>query len=284
MKIAVSGATGFIGQHVVNELEKQGITPLLLVRPSSLAQVSNSKHSVISLDIENLPSENLFEKIGKPVALIHCAWAGLPNYQSLHHFEKELPLQYKFITRLINDGLRNITITGTCFEYGFYSGALNESLTSRPNNPYGFAKNSLLQQLNYFQKTNPFQLTWARLFYIYGKNQSQSALFSQLKKAIENNEPIFNMSGGEQLRDYLPASEVAKYLVSLTMSGKNNNIVNICSGSPISIRKLVEDWIIENNWSIKLNLGYYPYPDYEPMAFWGDREKLDMCLDLIERR
>jgi hypothetical protein len=26
----------------------------------------------------------------------------------------------------------------------------------------------------------------------------------------------------------------------------------------------------ENNWEIELNLGHYPYPDYEPMAFWGD--------------
>ena len=31
---------------------------------------------------------------------------------------------------------------------------------------------------------------------------------------------------------------------------------------------------------MKLNLGYYPYPTYEPMAFWGDNTK----LDLIKKR
>ena len=40
------------------------------------------------------------------------------------------------------------------------------------------------------------------------------------------------------------------------------------------------DRIVENNWNIKLNLGYYPYLDYEPMAFWGDRKKLDYCLGI----
>jgi hypothetical protein len=40
----------------------------------------------------------------------------------------------------------------------------------------------------------------------------------------------------------------------------------------------VERWIAENGWSIELNRGHYPYPDYEPMAFWGDRRKLDRCL------
>lgn len=282
MKIAVSGATGFIGQHVVTELEKQGVTPLLLARPSSLVRLSNSKHPIFVLDIENLPDENLYEKMGKPDGFIHCAWSGLPNYQSLHHIEKELPIQYRFITRLIHDGLKNITITGTCFEYGPYSGALHESLIPTPNNPYGFAKSSLLQQLCYFQKSNPFLLTWARLFYIYGEHQSQNALFSQLKKSIQNNEPLFNMSDGEQLRDYLHISDVAKYLVSLTLIRNNNGVVNICSGTPTSIRKLVENWISDNHWNIKLNLGYYPYPDYEPMAFWGDRKKLDMYLDLYE--
>jgi dTDP-6-deoxy-L-talose 4-dehydrogenase (NAD+) len=54
----------------------------------------------------------------------------------------------------------------------------------------------------------------------------------------------------------------------------------VCSGEPISVRKLVEGWIKDNGWSIGLDLGHYPYPDYEPMAFWGDRQKLDRCLDV----
>jgi dTDP-6-deoxy-L-talose 4-dehydrogenase (NAD+) len=86
------------------------------------------------------------------------------------------------------------------------------------------------------------------------------------------------MSGGEQLRDYLPAAEVARHLVSLAIGGKDPGIVNICSGKPVSIRSLVEGWIAENGWSIDLNRGLYPYPDYEPMAFWGDRQKMDRCL------
>ncbi|MEE8617691.1 MAG: hypothetical protein V3S86_00280 [Nitrosomonadaceae bacterium] len=50
---------------------------------------------------------------------------------------------------------------------------------------------------------------------------------------------------------------------------------NIYSGEPVSVRKLVERWLHENNWKIELNLGHYPYPDYEPMAFWGDSSRID---------
>ena len=82
------------------------------------------------------------------------------------------------------------------------------------------------------------------------------------------------MSGGEQLRDYLPVAEVARHLVSLRLMDRAAGIVNVCSGTPISVRSLVGGWIEENGWSIRLNLGRYPYPDHEPMAFWGDATKL----------
>jgi len=36
--------------------------------------------------------------------------------------------------------------------------------------------------------------------------------------------------------------------------------------------------IAERQADIQLNLGYYPYPDYEPMAFWGNRKRLDHLM------
>ncbi|HOP41549.1 MAG TPA: hypothetical protein PLI53_10955, partial [Geobacteraceae bacterium] len=58
-----------------------------------------------------------------------------------------------------------------------------------------------------------------------------------------------------------------------------HGIVNACSGNPVSVRRLVEERITARGSSIRLNLGYYPYPDYEPMAFWGDTRKLSRLLD-----
>ena len=85
--------------------------------------------------------------------------------------------------------------------------------------------------------------------------------------------------GGEQLRDYLPISEVARLIVELALRRLNAGVVNVCSGQPISVRALVEGWIKENGWDIQLNLGRYPYPDYEPMVFWGTRSKLDKLME-----
>ena len=89
-----------------------------------------------------------------------------------------------------------------------------------------------------------------------------------MKHNFINGEEYFNMSGGEQIRDYLDVKEVVQLILNASIK-KPNGVYNICSGNPISIKQLVENYLTTNNKKIKLNLGFYSYPDYEPMNFWG---------------
>lgn len=277
MKVAVTGATGFVGRHVLAELETRSIESIALLRPSAAKALEYSTCSIVQFDLHSAPP-NAFELMGCPDVVIHLAWSGLPNYKSLHHFEQELPAQYRFLKNLIESGLQTLVVAGTCAEYGMQPGMLSEDISGRPSNSYGFAKDTLRRQLEYLKAVHPFQLTWTRLFYLYGEGQTASALLPQLRKAVERDDQVFNMSGGEQCRDYLSVVEVARHIVSLALAEKDIGVVNVCSGIPISVRELVEGWIKENGWSIRLNLGHYPYPDYEPMVFWGDPQKLSSLI------
>lgn len=280
MKVAVTGATGFIGRHVLAELARHPVEVVAVVRKLATSNSDAIDVDTVQLGMEDSPGK-AFDLLGKPDALIHLAWGGLPNYRSLHHFEQELPMQYQFLSGLVRSGLSGVVVAGTCFEYGMQSGELSETMDTYPDNPYALAKDTFRRQLEYLRNSQPFALTWARLFYLYGDGQAESSLLPQLKMAVEQAHEIFNMSGGEQLRDYLSVTDVAKNLVALALNRADIGVVNISSGKPISVRKLVEGWIDENNWNINLNLGYYPYPDYEPLAFWGDRRKLDNFLASI---
>ena len=145
------------------------------------------------------------------------------------------------------------------------------------------AKDALRRQLEFLRTIHPFALAWARLFYIYGDGQSSNSLYSQLQAAVMRGDAVFNMSGGEQLRDYLPVHKVAHFIVELALRCYDNTIVNVCAGQPISVRRLVERWIQQNNWKIAPNFDYYPYPDYESMAFWGDSSKLETFFTVSSR-
>lgn len=274
MKIAVTGANGFIGRHVLAELLKHEVEIIAITRSSIRpAWLNRSIHNV-GIDISRF-SQDCYEQIGRPEILIHLAWEGLPNYKSSYHLKTELPKQLNFLKAIIKSGLSSLFVTGTCFEYGIQSGSLSEEIQVKPNNPYGYAKNELREQLETLKSDNLFSLTWARLFYMYGQGQAGTSLYTKLKEAVTRGDKVFNMSGGEQLRDYLSVEEVARQIVRLAMMKRDLGIVNVCSGKPISVRKLVERWLSENNWDIELNFGHYPYPDYEPMEFWGDSSRID---------
>ena len=272
LKIAVVGATGFIGRHVVTELLKYDVDIVATYYSSKSKLIYPSNVYWLHFDIMK-SSDNVFSELGEPDVLIHLAWSGLPNYNSPHHYEVELFNQYVFLKKMVLGGLKSVVITGTCFEYGMQSGPLSADMETEPNNSYGFAKDVLRKQLEYLQLKYEFKITWARLFYMYGEGQSEASLLPQLRKAVKERRNSFKMSGGEQLRDYLPVTEVAKQLVLLAQQPKNIGVVNVCAGEPKSVRCLVEQWIEENNWNIELELGYYAYPDYEPMAFWGVTNK-----------
>jgi nucleoside-diphosphate-sugar epimerase len=279
MKILVTGASGFIGNYVVAELLKHGHTVIATSRDQDKAAKFGwfSQVQYISCDL-NVVQENLFQLFHQPDLLIHLAWEGLPNYKDLFHLEKNLFFNYRFLKNMIENGLKHLIVTGTCFEYGMQSGALSEGMETKPDNPYGLAKDTLRKFLEQLQKKIDFEFKWVRLFYIYGKGQSPNSILSQLDRALENGETIFNISGGEQLRDYLPIEKVAEYIVKIAIQEKVYGIINCCSGIAISIRKFVEDYLKKKQKNIHLNLGYYPYPDYEPMAFWGDSRKLKSIL------
>jgi dTDP-6-deoxy-L-talose 4-dehydrogenase (NAD+) len=197
---------------------------------------------------------------------------------SLDHFEVHLRQQYEFIKALIVAGLPRVVCAGTCLEYGNHSGQLNEVLDTRPITPYGFAKDALRRQLQFLAREMPFELTWARLFYMYGDGQPTTSLYPQLKAALSNGDSSFAMSSGEQLRDYLPVESVSKLLVALALCGMHAEIVNVCSGTPISVRSLVEKWLRESERKIELHFGKFDLPAYEPLAFWGSNALLRSVL------
>ncbi len=274
MRIAVTGASGFVGRHLVARLLEGGHELTAIGRNKSRMEQLPSFHSVrfVESDIRSAAS-CIHDTLGANDVLVHLAWDGLPNYKGLFHFEKNLPEAYDFVKSAVLAGYKRIVVVGTCFEYGMVEGCLSEDSLTCPANPYGIAKDTLRKYLQLLQLETPFELSWCRLFYMYGPGQNPKSLFSQLEAAIARKDARFPMSGGEQLRDFLPVAEVADRLRTVIEHPSADGVFNICSGKPVSIRSLVEKRIQELGAKIELDLGVYPYPTYEPFAFWGNPNK-----------
>ena len=275
MKVLVTGATGFIGNHTVLALTSRGheVVAVARQRPHHDKVPWLDKVEFIECDLHT-PGIKPAYVLGVPDVMVHLAWSGLSDFKADLHIEHNLPADIYLLTSMLGAGLRHLLVAGTCFEYGLQEGCLDEQAEAKPNIPYAVAKHLL--RLGLEKHISPQSvLQWARIFYVYGPSQAPHTLMSQLDTAIDNGEAVFNMSGGEQERDYLPVQEVARRIVALVEHPEVCGIINCCSGKPVTIRSLVEERLRERSATINLNLGHYPYSPDEPMSFWGNSSKID---------
>ena len=274
MKVLLTGHSGFIGQNLLKYLLKKKIN-LFVTKHNNIKVFGKKNINIIDLN-NGLNQKNYLTDFD---LVIHAAWSSLENYNSTNHIKKILPENIKFLKKLIYLGAKNLVVLGTCFELGDCLGEVKETQIMKPNTQYGKAKKKLYDKLISLQKKNNFNLTWMRIFYIYGSNQRNKSIFSQLKNfnTIQSGK-FFALTEGKQLRDYMHVSTLAKKIIDVSLLNKNFGIVNVCSGNPISVKNLVLKWKSKFKWKIKFKFGGKNLKKYEPNSFWGSTLKLKTIL------
>jgi len=274
MKVLLTGHSGFIGQNLLKYLLKKKIN--LFVTKHNNIKIFGKKNINI-IDLNNRLNQKKY--LTDFDLVIHAAWSSLENYNSTNHLKKILPENIKFLKKLIYLGAKNLVVLGTCFELGDCFGEVKETQIMKPNTQYGKAKKLLYDKLISLQKKKFFNLTWIRIFYIYGSGQRNKSIFSQLKNfnAMQSGK-VFELTEGKQLRDYMHVSTLAKKIIDLSFLNKDFGIINVCSGKPISVKNLVLKWKNKFRWKIKLKFGGKSLKKYEPNSFWGSTLKLKTIL------
>ena len=278
MKVLVTGATGGLGAIIVENLLGRGHQVIATSRDEEKAKKCDFFDKVIykpyTIELDN--KIDLYAYFDKPDAIVHCAWdkLGAAEYKNPMHTQVLLPQHINFLENLIKNGLKDITVVGTCYEYGLTEGELQENMPAQPTVEYSISKHLLCQHLLKLQTSQAFSLKWMRVFYVFGEVKGRKNLYTLLEEAVKRGDKEFNMSGGKQVRDFLTSQEIADLIVRASLQKEVEGVINCCSGKPVVLNDLIEDYLTKNKASIQLNRGFYPYPDYEPMNTWGSITKL----------
>ena len=213
MKIAVTGARGFVGRHVLAELARRDVDVVAsyrpLVRPNGPAM---ARLQWVSLDLASPPEDCLHgpASSGRALASRLGRFAQLSVVVSCRR--RDAASFHLSRERRAQRAVRRSSSQEPASNTDCSPGLLLRVPTPVQPRPTGIAKDTLRRRLQTLQAECSFSLTWARLFYMYGDDQPATSLWPSLKAAALAGRSEFPMSGGEQLRDYLPVEEVARSL------------------------------------------------------------------------
>ena len=275
-KVAIIGGSSFIGQNLIQCLLKKKYNKIVATYTNNLL-ITKKINKVLwkKLDIKK-SKKNYFKYLKSPDILINCAWPDIPNYNSKNHY-KTFHYQKKFNYNLIENGLKNLIILGTCYEYGKKNGCLKENDQALPLTPYAISKKKLLNSLMLLKKKNNFKFTWLRPFFIFGNNRKRKTLYSIIINNKINELSKLSLNGNLK-RDFVSINFLNRVILKILKLDKDIGVLNVCTGQSISIKSFILKHL-KNKKHIKLiNLNGNNSNDFEPKFFWGDNTKLKKII------
>lgn len=253
-KIFITGATGFIGQHLVRQLAAEGYSVGALVRSPSNSRIAGCTGGVsfYSGDLRNYAEISSAFSQFKPDVVIH-----LVTYYAVMHRSDEigvmLDTNVKGTINLLEaakeSSVKLFINTSTCAVYEQKQRLLSERDVVKPQNLYAMTKLHAEEACGYYADAFSLPCVTLRLFPPYGPGDHERRLIPYVIGSILNNTPP-NLTTGKQEWDFVYVEDIVRaYLAVLKASpfSDPHPVFNIGTGKPVSVRAMVE--------KIRSNLG-----------------------------
>lgn len=276
MRILITGASGYIGRHVVKECLDHGHE--VIACDIDFKDI-DERAKYIKCDIfEKSGDTDIYNELGAPDVLIHLAWKNGFNHNSYDHIDY-LPSHVRFIKNMVSGGLNYLSVMGSMHEIGYWEGEINDDTPCNPKSMYGVAKNALRQILFSSLDLKKVSFHWLRAFYIVGDDINNKSIFSKLMQAANRGDKEFPFTSGKNKYDFIDIYLLAKMIYFASIQGDVNGIINICSGYPVSLSEKVSEFINKNSLNIKLNYGQFPDRPYDSPIIYGSAKKISKIME-----
>jgi len=273
-RILVTGGNGYLGRHLVERLKNEGAQVFIMDK------FGEASANTFILDITNLESvQTAITKI-QPDIIFHLA-ASLNRERSFDRFEETNQVNFvgtqNLLFALQNTDYQNFIFTSTSEVYGSNIAPFVETQLADAASPYSLTKVFAENFIHTYSKTYGKGFTTLRLFNFFGRNMSPKFFIPQMISTLRKNE-TFEMTEGEQKRDFLYLDDVILAMILAARHPATNEIFNVCSGKAISLKELVLEIKEKLNSQSKIIFGALPYRDHEVWNMVGDNTKIQQKL------
>ena len=249
VKILITGATGFIGSHLLERLAGEGHDIIVLKRSTSdTRRIGHLLNRIKCFDIDNGDLKTILEG-ERPELIVHLATNYGRKGETIREIvESNVEVPSVLVATAMDNGLKGFINTDTTAPdaYSFYAST----------------KKAFLPLLNYFHKGKGLKVISIKLGYVYGPKDDDSKFIPRLIKGILAGETV-DASPGMQKRDFVFVEDVVDaYLGAISLMERMDEgfvSVEIGSGESTTLREFAG--IVEELASRKadVNWGALPY-------------------------
>ncbi len=231
-RVLVTGATGFVGQHLCRELAAQGAITLGLSRSASRDTLPNGVIP-IAADVTRRDEMIAALKEARPSHVVHLAAVGAT--EPFLPIEEANRVNFTGTVHVLEAsqavGIKRFLHVGTAYEHS--------ATLQQPPNPYVASKVAAWSFWRTFIQQHELDAVAVRLYYVYGPHQIRGLIPAAVRAAQRHER--FEMTPGEQWRDFVYVSDVIDAILgALTAPHVCGRTYDIGTGVGLQVKTAVQ--------------------------------------------
>ena len=245
-KILITGATGFIGSHLIPELSQNH--KIVGISKNKIKSFKNFTSSSLDITKSNLRIKNDYSDIIHMAAYSDVAYCNL-NPVKCYEFNVKSTQKMLEIARKKDS---NFIFLSSSHVYGnsIRQPILENSLCN-PSTHYASSKRMSEILCETYAKTYGLDIKIARLFSVYGPKSPKSNLIFNIVDQMINNSKI-TLGNTYPKRDFIFISDVIMGLTKILNSKKKGfQVYNLGSGKSVSVENIVKNCLTISNKKLK---------------------------------
>ncbi len=270
-RVLLTGASGYIGRHMLDDLVTRGYEVHAVSRQDQNAHDDITWHAVDLLDAAAVSA--LLENIAAS-HLMHLAWITTPGaYWESPENNEWLRASQHLLSEFVRHGGTRAVLAGTCAEYDWSDGHCVENVTPlRAKSLYAKTKLAFRDAANDLASNSELQVAWARVFFSFGPHERRERLVPAVINDLLSSQRA-KCSDGSLIRDFMYVPDVAGAMVA-TLDSEFEGDINIATGHDMTLQELVDRIAVRLDAADRVDFGHYPRRRDDPTRITADVSQL----------
>lgn len=247
MRIFVTGGTGFVGSHFLQQALAAGHEVVAQRRPGSRPRLA-LQHEPAWVD-RALDQDFTAELVGCDVVVHLASHTPNPPYAPLDEcLYWNVFATSRLLQQAAEQGIRDVLVAGTCFEFGAAAEGqefVHPATEMRPSLTYPISKAAATTACLGLARHLGLRLQVLRIFQVFGEGEAPTRFWPSMRAAAQEGRD-FAMSAGLQVRDFIHVEEVARqFLAALdfeSVEPGRPHVLNVGTGRAQSLLEFAQHW------------------------------------------